>query len=174
MKSLSDTLDSVKIISRAMLESAMTGARELFKEEGSVSPVIFSANEDESNIRVHEIAVFDDDTKPAVFATMRLLRKTCPATLFITEIWQSKAKQEDVTKDFRVKVMPSDDPDHTESIMITMWQGKRVITINAEITRNPDALGEWKVFYDSEFTEPGGPTDVKGAMMEDHYLEGGE
>lgn len=167
MNTLTDTLSTLPEDAKFLVETVMGASADLFHKHGEVGPVGFYILPFTGEIKVKEVGgPFDENTKDAFFDELRVLRRTCPTVAFLSEVWMSEGmKEKDMNPDGTVKVMPRDDPNHSEHIMLNLWQGSRVVTFKAQITRNPTALGEWGAFYDSTFPIKGA-TDVKGRMVE--------
>jgi hypothetical protein len=75
----------------------------------------------------------------------------------------STPKKGDVKPDGTVKVMPSEDPNRKEKLMVTIYQHSRTVIFTADILRDPNRLEEWKTFYDSSFPNKMG--SIAGGMM---------
>ena len=166
MNSLTDTLGTLMPDASWLVTIIMECSRRGFMDEGgSLPPCAFSVSVD-GTPDVHLIQTdFTDETKPAVWAMVRELRKTRPVVAFISEVWVARCDKDGMNEDGSLKVMPRDNPNRTECLMLVLWQGPRHISITAEITRNPTHLGEWEVMFDSNFPV-GEITSLGGNMMD--------
>lgn len=161
MNTIQDTLSTLMPGGRALAEIIMEEAREMFKNIGKVNPAMFAyTGGREKPFQIEDIEILDDDTKPIVWAKLRRWREQYLIVAFVAEVWmaQQKGKEWD-------GVMPRDNPNKTEHVLVHIWQGSRVISFCSDITRNPSAMGEWKVVFDSLFTKDKN-SKLEGAMME--------
>lgn len=163
MNSLDDTLNSMEPESSAVAKTIMEGSRHFFNKYGKVLPAMFAMPLFGDKLMIEDVAVLDDDTKPIVWDKLRLWRKTHPVVAFVSEVWMSQYKARKLPPG--PLPMPRDDPQKTEKVMIQLWIASRKVTIFAEITRNPDKLGEWEALFDSFFHKDGIDA-LGGAMME--------
>ncbi len=172
MNSITDTLGTLLPDARKLAGVILKQSRFCFETDGEVLPCAFfvTADGQPSIVGVPELS---DETKPSVWAMVAHLRRTHPITAFVSEVWVAHCDKSNMNPDGTVKVMPRNDPNKTECIMIVLWQGKRHVSFTADITRNPTNLGEWKVMFDSEFPVKNGITEVGGNMMkgEDYPME---
>ena len=164
MNSLTDTLGTLLPDARNLAEGVMAGARQGFNKDGQVNPCAFfvTTGGDPGIVAIPELT---DSTKPSVWAMVGQLRKTHPIVAFISEVWMALCDKTNMNPDGSLKVMPRNNPNRTECLMLVLWQGPRYISFTAEITRNPTHLGDWKVMFDSNF--PGKEmTSLGGNMMD--------
>ena len=128
-----------------LIEAMIEGANNLFNDSGEVPPAICTYA-DGCKPQVFPAKHRNDMEKSIVWAFLRFLRETHPVVILVSEIWASKC---DKGKDPYKQTRPSDDPNHTEMVMLSVWDGERTIMIAGDITRNPNTLGEFKVRSDS-------------------------
>jgi len=165
-KPLSDVLLTVSEEARKSVEAMIDGARHFWEQKQEIPPAVSVVSPDgEPNVfpAIHR----NDVEKACVWAFIRFLRATHPVVLLISEIWASEVKKEE---DVKSRPRPSEDPNRTELVMITLWEGDRTLWISADINRNPDTLGEFLVRMD---TADEGCT-VTGALAEGESYKGKE
>ena len=169
MNALQDTLGTLNTPVKELVEMVMSTSREIFESGKQVDPALFFIKPDDGSMVVVEVPnyMMSDEKKPELWDTVRKLRRKVPTVAFISEVWESRPKKGDgiVGEDEKVKVMPRDDPNRTECVMLNLWEGIRIITFKAAITRNPDKLGGWEACWDSFFPSKN-MTFVGGAMMD--------
>ena len=169
------TLATLKPHVRKGVEAVLGSARRIFDgdPERGCAPMALAILPGTDKFGVIGFGQFDDQTKPTVWAMVRKLRRECPTVAFVSEAWMSHPKKGDTNYDYdpvtqMCKMMPRDDPNRTEAVMLHLWEGIRVVSFKATITRHPDKLGEWEVLYDSFFPGNDGssPARAEGAMMD--------
>lgn len=151
MNTLQDTINTLSPGAKAIIEVAMMGARNMFKNKGDVIPGLFVVPLDHNQATIEDVSVDDSE---ALYARIRKLREENPTVGFISEAWIAKCDKsiksiEDLT------MMPSQMPNRQEAVMLTIWDCERTLLILAKIHRNPNKLDEWKVTYDSMFPQSG-------------------
>lgn len=167
MNLLEETLSTLYPQCKLLAKTIMEGARANWERDKEIIPFGFFIND--QGVQLVQVGKFDYETKPHIWKVMAELRRQHRTVMFLSEIWESRPKPGDLNPDGSFKVMPRDDPNRQEYIMLQAWEGTRLITFRAQITRNPDNLGEWEVFFDSHFPVKMGnkmPDKVYGAMME--------
>lgn len=164
MNTLEDTMATLQPSAREMAKMVMDACDEWFAKEGKIAPGVFAIPFSGEDVVCQEIPVIDEKTKPVVWAAIRALRRTNPVVGFASEVWMAHCGPENLNPDGSVKVMPRDDPNRKEKVALAIWQGTRHVMIFADIERNPDGLGEWKVIFDSHFKTKNAHTEVGGAL----------
>lgn len=145
---LHEVLLTIDEDARKMVEAMMDGARKFFAD-GDV-PSAVTALDPKGIPHVYPIIHHNDMEKYCMWAFIRYLRETHPIVSMVSEIWVSHCKGDE--NPYK-KMKPSQDPNRQEMVMITLWQGTRTVWFAADITRNPDKLGEFTVRFDT--TEDG-------------------
>lgn len=144
-KPLGEVMLTVSEYARKSVESAIEGARHFFDESGEIPPAITCVDENDDP-HVYPAVHRNDVEKQCAWAFLRFLRETHPIVLLISEVWVSTCGKDE---DLRDRPRPSQDPKRKELCMISLWDGKRSLWIAADITRNPNKLGEFTVRLDS-------------------------
>lgn len=160
-KPLHEVMLTVGEEASACVEAMIDGARKFFAEGGDV-PSAVSCVTESGEPHVYPAHHRNDVEKQCVWAFVRFLRETHPVVVLISEIWQS-SYQGKKGMDAKKLPRPSEDPNHTEAVLITLWAGKRTIWISAPITRHPNHLGEFMVKFD---------TDDEGCHVEGELAKG--
>lgn len=162
MNTLQDTLSTLTEPAQGLVRSVLAKAKEIFDANGKLDPVVFAIPPLKKEVKVMNIPVLDDQTKPVVWALMEEVRATHPVCAFISETWVVRANK---NKPWNPNVMPSKSPDREEMALLSVWERDRVLLIFAKIARNPDVLGEWEVEYDSSFPGKDGRAELAGGMQ---------
>jgi hypothetical protein len=147
---------ALKEVSIQLLEDAAKYGYNMFLRKSTVAPAIFFVK----NGRFGHVIVADlsEDTKDNVATFIHEIRKSTDCTVFIGEVWAHFEKlPKGLTDDaFRRHVdaipQPSEMPDREEGVMLLVYEGERKIIFLNKISRNPDALGEFKLSEDSSAT----------------------
>lgn len=134
----------------------MSGARGNFEEFDECKPFFFGLDED-GQVVPHIIQEITPESKGKMFQWMHRQRTIYRACIFLNEMWISHpTKMEQVMHpDGENLTPPSERPDRGEGVMLNLWNGDRRITLIADITRNPDKLGPWRVLEDTSNPENG-------------------
>lgn len=144
-KHLDEFLLTVSEDTGNLVEAMIEGAKHFFEEYKEVPPAMTCFAPGFSPM-VFPSVHHNDAEKACVWAFLRFLRETHPVVVLVSEIWASKR---DKGNDPYKQTRPSEDPKRTEMVMISVWDESRTILIGADITRNPDKLGEFTVRSDS-------------------------
>jgi hypothetical protein len=148
-------------------EGIFGGARTCFEHDQKVMPYVFTLKD--RKITPCMIKELTPDTKPSLFRWIQKQVSSHDACIFVNEVWaatmlESEKKLSDIL------LAPSQRADHEEYAMVNLWVHTRRITLMAEITRNPDQLGPWKLLDDTESTRKDMPHGV-GPMVGVPYPE---
>lgn len=156
-------LKTLKANTRKLIEGAVEGSVNCFAERGEVMPVIIALTE-EDKPKIFKAEHRNQEEKQIVWAFLNLVRIMHPVTILVSEAWYSSIKD----KKMEQYIPPSEDPNHKEVAMIQVWDKDRNIMISADITRNPDHLGEF--FVRSDTLSQGELKGIGGALQEgDRY-----
>lgn len=170
MNTIQDTINTLLPDAKMLAETILEHVSKEFPREYDLSPAILIHTGDK--VEVIEVGpLVNDNDKPFLWKMVAQIRASYPIVAIATEVWMAHCKPEDVNPDGRVKIMPRDNPNKLEKVLVNLWQGERTVTFTADITRSPEkSLGEWEVMFDSQF--PGGTVMGKkgadslgGAMM---------
>lgn len=176
MSRLTDTISTLTKDAQKLAESIMHHSVEMFDQEKHVSPAAFCIQPFSGKLEVVDIPVLDDNTRPAIWAALDEMRAHYPVVGFVSEVWMVEYKQpkevkkrtgmtEDDLESFcQTQPRPSDHPDRIEKLMFNMWMGQRTVMFCAPITRDPPKVGDWEVFFDSNFPK-GDNLSMAGGMM---------
>jgi hypothetical protein len=167
MNQLADTLATLRPEARDLVRGVIgIWTDEYFQKEKEACPTLFFIDDQGTKVIPVPNEMMSDEKKPTLWSAIAQMRRAFLSVAFISEVWMAKCGKEDLNADGTVKVMPQDNPNKTEWIMLNLWEGRRNITFHAEITRNPTKLGEWGVLFDSAFPKKGGPDSLGGRMMD--------
>lgn len=166
MNTIDDTLSTLGPDAREMAELVMDVASRMFADFGEIQPACFTPdhNGPEGAFRLSTTVLdkfMNPDWKPFVWDLVRIHRQQHRVVGVCTEVWIAQFKG----KEWDGKTPPSQQPNREEMANFVLWEGKRTITFMAKIMREPNKLGEWKVFFDSQFPSPD-CSELGGAMME--------
>jgi hypothetical protein len=164
-----DTLGTVSKLASAAIKTSIEGAIEFFAEKHEVPSAIIAIPE-HGDPKVFGVRHTNHKEKEAQWAFLKLVRSTHPITLLISEVWYLQRKGKEWNKDNLP--LPSESPDRQEVVMIQVWDHDRNIFIAADITRNPDHLGEFFTVHDTQFDPDGLKMD--GALNDGPRYKGGE
>jgi hypothetical protein len=164
-----DTLGTVSKECAACIQSAMDGAIEFFAKYHEVPPAIIAVPEF-GKPKVFKVNHQNQKEKDLQWEFLKMVRQLHPITLLISEVWYISRKGN--LKPGEKIPLPSYSPDRKEVVMIQVWDHDRNIFIAADITRNPDKLGEFVTVHDTQF-DPKGLT-MDGALNEGGRYKGGE
>lgn len=141
------------------VQTILHGARECFERDNQCLPIFFVLKG--YQIEPHIFEVFTPETKYDIFEWMHKQVPLNDCCCFVIETWLAKAMKSEGVDDTLLR--PEQRFDRRELVMVHVWMPNRTISICAEITRNPDALGPWEVFSDSD--NPNG-VQPGGAMLD--------
>jgi len=163
MNTLEDTLNTLPPSPQELARHVIEFSSEEMSGTGKIKPVLFAEKPDGKRASFDVSAWMSDESKQVLWEGVRAARRSCPVVGLITEVWLSECKDRKWDG-----VMPRDRADRKEAALFNLWQGRRVVTLIADILRDPSRLGEWRVLFDSDF--PGKGKDkaeaVTGDMME--------
>lgn len=152
--SAEDTMATLDENARGLVDTAMVGARESFDKDWEVNSFLLVIPE-QGELKVYPMLHSNDEEKAERWEFMRKQRANNPHVVLISEVWMAMCKKDDMNPDGSVKVMPRNHPNKVEKVMVNLWSGERSVIFAADITRNPNHLGEWRTWYDSSFHKKG-------------------
>lgn len=157
-----ETIFTLSPEAASIVKSMMAGGRKFF-DEGKEEVAAVVAVPEFGDPRVFPALHSNPAEKQIVWSFLRLLRATHPVVALINEAWYSEyGKDWDPSK----YVPPSQDPNRKELMLIYLWDCERSVVFHAQITRNPNHLGEWRTVHDSDFPLDNGDLSFSGALME--------
>ena len=166
-----DTMGTLPIMAQGLVNAAINGSKQFFESYQEVTPAILSTTE-QGEISVYLVQYSNDAEKQLQWSFLRLVRRSCPNVVLVSEVWASSYKGKKDT-DISNLPRPSRDPERKEFVMVSLWSGKRSVVFGAEITRNPDKLGEFCVISDSMFPGEKGE-DLQGELTKGTPYDTGE
>lgn len=166
-----DTMPTLDENARKLVDCALVGARDCFDRDGEALGVILVLPE-QGEPQVYPATHSNDEEKRKCWDFLREQKANNPHVVLISEVWMSRCGKDGINPDGSAKVRPMNDPNRFEQVMVTLYSGPRTVMFCAEITRNPDKLGEWVTFYDSAFPLKGGADSMGGALMDGQKYAG--
>lgn len=169
MNTIEDTLNTLGPNARKLVKVALETARQCFNESGEAKPVILTLPE-RGQPQVYDACHANDDEKAVVWSFLRMLRTVNPTVVLVNEAWMSHHKKGDALPGEEGYVRPKDDPQREEYVMVNVYDGARMLSFKAQITRHPDHLAEWVCYYDSDFPDQHEAKGMGGELFRgDHY-----
>lgn len=135
-----------------LLDCALDGARQTFNADGYLTAALLTGNA----ARPGAVIMLDNmtpGTKPAILGFINQQRKQNEACVLVLECWRSILPRSEFGNAYQERITPPiEDPNHTECVMVTLYQGGRIVSFTAEITRQDGGfptLGAWEVWHDT-------------------------
>lgn len=162
IKSSDDIKPELEEGQKDMLDCFLLAGRRFFDRDHHIQPVF--AVMDGLDMHPYPIHEITPENKHDLFDKMHELVRKHECCIFINEVWYCQALPSEA-KDGKFLLQPSQRPDREEMVMINVWVGtKRHLGITAQIHRNPDKLGPWRLMDDTADTTR--DCHSKGAMIE--------
>lgn len=137
-----------------LLDCALDGARLNFGVDGYLRPALITGNySTDKPGAVMVLPNMNPENKPAVLAFINEQRRQNDICALVVECWQSILPRAEFANAYRERITPpSQDPKRTECVMVTLYEGGRIVALTAEITRQGGGfptLGEWRKWHDT-------------------------
>jgi hypothetical protein len=140
-----------------VLDCALEGARLNFSADGYLKAALITGNEDPARPgAIIMLANTSPEAKPAMVRFIHQQREQNDACVLVVECWQSILPPSEFGRAYQERITPpSEDPNRTECVMVTLYEGGRIVAFIAEITRQDNGaptLGDWWVWHDTAAT----------------------
>ena len=137
-----------------LLDCALDGARLNFGVDGYLRPALITGNySTDKPGAVVPLPNMIPENKPAITAFINQQRRQNDICALVVECWQSILPRSEFTNAYQGRITPpSEDPKRTECVMVTLYEGGRIVALTAEITRQDGGfpnLGEWRIWHDT-------------------------
>lgn len=137
-----------------LLDCALDGARSNFDRDGYLHAAIITGNYSPAKPwAVIVLPGMSPETKPAITAFINQQRRQNDLCALALECWQAVLPKSEFANAYQERITPpSQDPKRTECVMVTLYEGGRIVAITAEITRQDGGfpnLMEWCLWHDT-------------------------
>lgn len=141
IKSVNPAIDE-DVVKLAVLH--MENLQQTVMEGGQNLPEVFFIKQGKVGLMATEfLDKFNGKDKDQFAKMLNNLRGDCDAVLLAIEAWTSKAKKGDKL------IAPRKDPNREETLLVQVYIKGRTLMFSAPITRNPTAIGDWALRFDT-------------------------